>query len=257
MKFTWIPPGSFQMGSPPGEEGRNINETRHRVTLTKGFYLGIYEVTRGQYAGFVKATGYQTIAERKRGADFWTAAGWQSGPKVNWQAPGFEQTDNHPVVCLGWSDAIAFADWVSTQDRAGRRYRLPTEAEWEYACRAGEPSAYCSGNTPEALKKVGWCSYDKEGSAGGTKSVGQFQPNAWGLYDMHGNAWEWCQDWFEEYSRSDQNEPAGPVRGSYRVFRGGCWLSPPRECRSAMRGFRDPEDRGNHLGCRLVMVPAG
>ena len=173
MEFAWIPPGSFLMGSPAEEEGRDDNEVQHRVTLTKGFYLGVHEVTRGQFAQFVKATGYRTQAEREGGANVWTGSGWKMDPKANWMTPGFEQTDDHPVVCISWNDAVAFADWLSAQDREGRRYRLPTEAEWEYACRAGTQTAYCSGNGLEALKKVGWCSYDgKEGSAGGTKPRG-------------------------------------------------------------------------------------
>ena len=200
MQFAWISPGSFLMGSPAEEQGRGDNEVQHRVTLTKGFYMGVYEVTRGQYAQFVKATGYRTQAEREGGA--------------NWMTPRFEQSDDHPVVWISWNDAVAFADWLSAQDRDGRIYLLPTEAEWEYACRAGSTTAYCSGNDLEALRKVAWF-----WSNGGqrTKRVGLFQANSWGLYDMHGNAGEWCQDWLGEYPRGDQVDPRGPAQGSLRV----------------------------------------
>ena len=259
MEFALIPPGSFLMGSPPEEEGRDGNEVQHRVTLTKGFYLGVHKVTRGQFAQFVKATGYRTQAEAEGGAIAWTGSGWKMDPKANWMTPGFEQTDDHPVVCLSWNDAVKLADWLSAQDPERRRYRLPTEAEWEYACRAGTETAYCSGNGLEALKKVGWCSYDgKEGSAGRTKPLGHFQANGWGLYDMHGNAWEWCQDCFGEYLRvGDRWDPEGPAQGSFRVLRGGSWSSVPGRCRSAVRIGSGPGSQNSDLGCRLALVPSG
>ena len=259
MEFALIPPGSFLMGSPAEEEGRNENEVQHRVTLTKGFYLGVHKVTRGQFAQFVKATGYRTQAESEGGAHVWTASEWKMDPKANWMTPGIVQTDDHPVVCLSWNDVVAYADWLSGQDREGRRYRLPTEAEWEYACRAGTQTAYCSGNSLEAFKQVGWGSYNgKWGSAGGTKPVGQYQANGWGLYDMHGNASEWCQDWLGEYPRGDQVDPEGPARGGERVHRGtGGWWGFPQGCRSASRGRHAQWDRVFALGCRLVLVPSG
>jgi formylglycine-generating enzyme required for sulfatase activity len=234
------------------------NEVLHRVTLTKGSYLGVHKVTRGQYAQFVKATGYRTQAEREGGANVLIRLAWIMDPKANWLTPGFEQTDDHPVVCISWNDAVAFADWLTAQDRQGHRYRLPTEAEWEYACRAGTTTAYCSGNDLGDLKKVGWCSYSGQvGSAGGTKPVGQFQANGWGLYGMHGNAWEWCQDCYGEYPRGDQVDPEGPARGSDRVARGGGWANSPQDCRSAIRHYSVPGFRLHYLGCRLVMVPSG
>jgi formylglycine-generating enzyme required for sulfatase activity len=261
MKFALIPPGTFLMGSPMGEERRGDNEFQHRVTLTKGFYIGVYEVTRGQFARFVKAKGHRVQAESHRGAMVWTGSGgngWKYDPKANWMTPGFEQTDDHPVVCITWNDAAAFADWLSAQDGKGRRYRLPTEAEWEYACRAGTTTAYSSGDGMDALKKVGWCRYDgNSGSAGGTKPVGQFEANSWGLYDMHGNAHEWCQDWWEEFLRGDQVDPEGPVRGSNRVYRSGGWRNLGCECRSAHRDTNKPSDGNNFQGFRLALDPSG
>ena len=168
--------------------------------------------------------------------------------------PRFEQSDDHPVVWISWNDAVAFADWLSAQDRDGRIYLLPTEAEWEYACRAGSTTAYCSGNDLEALRKVAWF-----WSNGGqrTKRVGLFQANSWGLYDMHGNAGEWCQDWLGEYPRGDQVDPRGPAQGSLRVRRSGGWGWPPQGCRSACRVGENPGDRHEDVGCRLVLVPSG
>ena len=258
MRFVLIPPGSFLMGSPPGEKGHQGNELQHQVTLTKGFYLGVHEVTRGQFARFVQATGYRTQAEIMGGGRFWTGSGWNTDPHVNWRTPGFEQSDDHPVVCISWNDAVAYGAWLSAQDRNGRRYRLPTEAEWEYACRAGTATAYCSGDGQDALKNVGWCSYDgKWNSAGRTISVGQFQANGWGLCDMHGNAYEWCQDGFGEYPKGDQVDPEGNTRGSARVLRGGCWGRDPQNCRSASRIGHGPDARDHHLGFRLAAGGTG
>ena len=257
MQFVWIPAGRFMLGSSTGEEGHARNELWHRVTLTKGFYLGVREVTRGEFAQFAKATGYRTQAESEGGGRFWTGGRWNSDPSINWKKPEFDQSDDHPVVCISWNDAVAFAHWLSVQDREGRNYRLPTEAEWEYACRAGTETAYCSGDDLDALKNVGWCSYDgRWNSAGCTKPVGQFQANAWGLYDMHGNAYEWCHDWMGEYSAADQVDPEGPAEGTARVLRGGSWGRDPLCCRSACRNGHEPSARDHHLGFRLAMVPA-
>ena len=257
MKFALIPPGSFLMGSPEGEEGRGDGEFQHRVTLTKGFYLGVHEVTRGQFAQFVKATVFRIQAESHRGAMVWTGSGsnqWKYDNEANWMSPGFEQRDDHPVVCITWNDAVAYAAWLSAQERGGRRYRLPTEAEWEYACRAGTTTAYSSGNDVGALKKAGWARYDGNwGSAGGTKPVGQFQANAWGLFDMHGNAHEWCQDWSSDYSKGDQVDPKGPVQGNDRVYRSGGWQQLSSDCRSAYRDANRASDGNNFQGFRLAM----
>jgi formylglycine-generating enzyme required for sulfatase activity len=131
---------------------------------------------------------------------------------------------------------------------------LPTEAEWEYACRAGTTTAYCSGNGLEALRKVGWCSYDRQwGSAKKTKPVGQFQPNAWGLLDLHGNVFEWCWDWHGPYSKEDIKYPEDGNSGNAWVVRGGCWFFNPDKCRSGSRGRPAPAYRGPDCGCRVVL----
>ncbi len=159
MKLRWIAPGRFLMGSPTSEAGREpytgADETQHAVTLTKGFYLGIHQITRGVFARFVKDASYLTEAERAGGAYSWDGKEWKLDPKKNWKTPGFEQTDNHPVVCVSWNDTVALCEWLTRRYGEGGKYRLPTEAEWEYACRAGTTTAYQWGDRIEDGK--GWC----------------------------------------------------------------------------------------------------
>ena len=235
MQFVLIPAGEFQMGSTGADEDAGIDEKpRHLVRITKPFFLGKYEVTRGQFRKFVESTGYNENA---------------------WQTPGFEQTDEHPVVNVSWYDAVKYCEWLSKKD--GRTYRLPTEAEWEYACRAGSTTHYSFGDNVEDLVRFG----NVEGKNDGfdfTAPVGRFRPNAWGLYDMHGNVWEWCSDWYETnyYQGSPADDPQGPsAAASLRVLRGGSWNYPPRfVCRSAYRYGESPEYRKDYLGFRLAAV---
>jgi formylglycine-generating enzyme required for sulfatase activity len=222
MKFAWIPPGSFLMGSPPGEEGHNDYEVQHRVRLTSGFWLGIYPVTQKEW---------QTVMESN---------------------PSHFKGNDRPVEQVSWQDCQEFCRKLSA--REGKTYRLPSEAEWEYACRAGTTTAYYFGDDPAMLDDYAWYS---ENSGSQTRPVGQKKANAWGLYDMHGNVWEWCQDWYGKYPRSEQSDPQGPSGGSSRVFRGGCWHLVPQLCRSAGRSGVEPEYRRYSLGCRLALVPAG
>ncbi len=187
-----------------------------------------------------------------------------------WQDPGFHQTDEHPVVWVRWIDAVAFAEWLSR--REGKTYRLPTEAEWEYACRAGMTTRYFCGDDPEGLAEVGSVTDGtlkaelperttttiaaQEGFAY-TSPVGRHRPNAWGLYDMHGNVDEWCWDWYDKdfYKSSRVDDPAGPLEAEYRVFRGGSWFFNPRNCRSAGRKRTTPSSAGCSQGLRLALVP--
>ena len=216
MELVWCPPGSFTMGSPASEQGRYDDETQHPVTLTKGFWLGKYEVTQRQ---------------------------WESVMGTN---PSRFQSPDRPVEQVSWEDCQVFI-------RAVRRanpelaVRLPTEAEWEYACRAGSDSAY-SGNG--ALDDMGW--YD-DNAGRETHAAGQKLANAWGFYDMHGNVCEWCSDRYDEdyYSKSLDADPAGPSDGAYRVNRGGSWGSYARSCRSADRFGVRPSGRNDFLGFRL------
>jgi formylglycine-generating enzyme required for sulfatase activity len=271
MRLTLIPEGTFEMGSPEGDKDAEQDEKpQHRVRITRPFYLGVHEVTRGRFRRFVDEAGYQTEAE-KDGKGGW---GWneetkkfEQNTRYTWQNPGFEQTDDHPVVNVSWNDATAFAEWLSRKE--GKTYRLPTEAEWEYACRAGTTSRYSCGDDPEGLAAVGniadgtakqkYPNLTTISARDGyvyTAPVGRFQPNAFGLYDMHGNVWEWCSDGYaaDYYKQSPGDDPPGVAGASGRVLRGGCWHREPRLARSAYRGWSEPGIRHDNLGFRLARV---
>ncbi|MEO2033591.1 MAG: formylglycine-generating enzyme family protein, partial [Planctomycetaceae bacterium] len=163
----------------------------------------------------------------------------------------------NPVEQVSWDDAVEFCRKLSSraeEKSAGWVYRLPTEAEWEYACRAGTTTAYSFGDSEFELGEYAWF---RENSNGTTHPVGEKRPNGWGLYDMHGNVWEWCQDWYADYPSGALRHPMGPSTGSYRVFRGGSWNFPARYCRSAFRFLHTPVNRYNFLGFRLVLIPSG
>jgi formylglycine-generating enzyme required for sulfatase activity len=262
MRFAWCPPGRFLMGSPPGEEGREpykgADESQHCVTLSRGFLLGIYPVTRGQFARFVEVTGYRTQAEREGGAYSWSGREWKLDPGKSWRLPGFPQTDDHPVVCLSWHDSVALCEWLTTQVRNGGRFRLPLEAEWEYACRAGTTTPFSFGETisTDQANYDGNYIYGK-GKEGvfrqQTTPAGRFPANAWGLYDMHGNVWEWCEDWYEPYPKGDVKDPQGASSGGARVLRGGSWCDLLKWCRAANRWRNAPDRRADLGGCRVVL----
>jgi formylglycine-generating enzyme required for sulfatase activity len=151
------------------------------------------------------------------------------------------------VVCVRWNDAVAYCEWLSEQ--TGEQYSLPSEAEWEYACRASSETVYFFGDDEKQLEDYAWYS---ENSEGRTHPVGEKQANPWGLYDIYGNVWEWVQDWYERYSEEPQHNPSGPETGAFRIDRGGSWYSGSDYCRSASRDYwNDPADRG-YLGFRLA-----
>jgi formylglycine-generating enzyme required for sulfatase activity/serine/threonine protein kinase len=271
MTLMLIPAGEFMMGSPDSDKDANSNEKpQHRVRITRPFYLGATEVTRGQFRRFVDEAGYQTEA-KKNGKGNW---GWneekktfEQNPRYTWQNPGFKQDDEHPVVNVSWNDAVAFASWLSRKE--GPTYRLPTEAEWEYACRARATTKYASGDDPESLAAVAniadgtakakypdWTTIAARDGYIYTAPVGRYKPNAWGLFDMHGNVWEWCSDGFaaDYYKGSPVDDPRGAEGASSRVFRGGGWNYVPRLVRSAIRNKFAPGDRSGGLGFRLARV---
>ena len=203
------------------------------MEITRPFYLGATNVTVGQFRQFVDEAGYQVGDGR-------------------WRNPGFDQTDQHPVVFVSWNNAVDFCNWLSKKE--GKAYRLPTEAEWEYSCRAGKAgSRYCFGDDEAQLEDYAW--YNKN-SGGGTHPVGKKKPNDWGLYDMHGNAWGWCQDNYDPnyYKTSPPKDPPGPGAGGGRVARGGSWPFPPVYSRSAFRGYLPPDMRFNCGGFRVLLV---
>ena len=223
MKLAFIPAGKFLMGSANVEEGGGgafANEGPQRaVTITKPFYMGIHEVTQEQ---FEQISG-------KNPSHF-------KGPKI-------------PVESLRWDDAAGFCRNLA--QTTGEAVHLPTEAQWEYACRAGSKTRFGFGDKAEDLGDYAW--YDKN-SDKKTQAVGQKKPNAFGLYDMHGNVWEWCSDWYvDTYDKAKNQDPEGPGSGTHHTLRGGCWLIPPQYCRSATRSKSDPEYRDVNIGFRVVV----
>ena len=234
VKLVLIPKGTFMMGSPESEQLRHEDETQHKVTISKGYYLGVYEVTQAQYEKVIgkNPSHFQGAIVGNENADL-------------------------PVENVSWDDAVEFCKKLSDlpdEKKAGRVYRLPTEAEWEYACRAGSKTAYLFDDEEGLLPEYGWFNRN---SSNRTHSVGLLEPNAWGLYDMHGNAWEWCSDRYGEYPKGAVSDPTGPKVGSYRVYRGGSWFSAAANCRSACRGRFDPSDRINFNGFRVSLTSSG
>jgi formylglycine-generating enzyme required for sulfatase activity len=222
MTLALIPSGKFLMGAPESEPHWAHEAPQHEVTLSQPFYVGIYKVTVGQFGAFVKETGYKTEAETSGGATGRAPDGkWAKDPACNWRNPGFAQTDDHPVVCVSWNDTQAFCAWLSKKE--AHTYHLPTEAQWEYACRAGSRTRYYFGDSDADLPNYAWFGPNADMQS---QPVGRKKPNAWGLYDMHGNVWEWTADWFntDYYKESPKQDPLGPTQTvGARAVRGGGW----------------------------------
>jgi formylglycine-generating enzyme required for sulfatase activity len=231
MHLALIPAGSFLMGS---------SVSQHPVRISKPFLLGVYPVTQQEYEQVMRDN------------------------------PSYFKGDGRlPVEGVSWFDAVDFCNQLSEMEgrkpyyrrhgntvsiAGGDGYRLPTEAEWEYACRAGTTREYSFGDDPGLLHEYGWF---RDNSDGRPQPVGAKKSNPWGLYDMHGNVWEWCWDWYAEYSSDEVTDPTGPEEATYRVNRGGCWASGAEYCRSACRGRSGPTSRYQYLGFRLATVPPG
>ncbi len=251
-----IPAGEFTMGSPEDEIDRGADEAGHPVTIPKPFAMGRHEVTIGQFRRFVDATGHVTEGERGGGCGFWDGDRWGMTRDKHWQQPGFPVDDEHPAVCVSWNDALVYARWLSEQ--TGETYRLPTEAEWEYAARAGSTTPFHFGATldTDQANYYGEEAYG-EGQPGeyrsATVAVGQFPANAWGLHDMHGNVWEWtCSGYNPEYQEWESECIDPRFSGIHRVIRGGSWDYPPRHLRAATRQKLRAEARNYSIGLRLV-----
>ncbi len=217
--FVYIEPGTFMMGSPPDERRRSEDEMRHSVTLTRGFYMQTTEVTQGQWRIIM-----------------------QSNP-AHFQGCG----DQCPVESVSWHDAQRFIE-ILNQRPGTHRFRLPSEAEWEYAARAGTIGPFAG-----SIDAMGWHRGNAQGT---THPVGGKAPNAWGLYDMHGNVSEWVQDWYGDYPSGSVTDPKGPAKGFFRVNRGGGWDMPSFGCRSAQRIINGPNSISPTLGFRLVAEKA-
>ncbi len=252
-----IPAGRFLMGSPEGELERRDDERQREVQVAV-FAIGKYAVTVGQFKRFVEAKGYPTDAETGGGCYYRTGSEWKQDADKNWRNPGFPQTDNHPVVGVSWNDAMVYVDWLSEQ--TGQQYRLPTEAEWEYACRAGTARPFYFGETisTDQANYVGNYVYGK-GRKGvyrqKTVEVGQFPANAWGLHDMHGNVWEWIgSEYDEKYGGTELRGVSDRNSGGPRVLRGGSWFNGPGRLRSAARYRFIPRFRNLTVGFRLARI---
>jgi formylglycine-generating enzyme required for sulfatase activity len=220
MHFVRIPAGTFLMGSPASEEGhQNDEEPQREVAITEAFYMGIHEVTQAQYRVVMGAN------------------------------PSYAGGPRDPVELVSWYDAVRFCERLS--QRTGRNVRLPTEAEWEYASRAGTTTRFSSGESASSLDEYAW---HRRLDGPGTKPVGQKKPNAWGLYDMHGNVSEWCADLHHpDYEDLSKEYSEGPVYGPHRIFRGGCAISSAKNCRSTYRVAVIPYFRDIYLGFRVVV----
>ncbi len=224
MNFVFLKPGEFSMGSSLGETGRKSDEIQHHVTLYKGLYMQTTEVTQGQWKSLMGDT-----------PSFFSGCGADC-----------------PVEQVTWHDVQQFIKKLNKREKTNK-YRLPTEAEWEYACRAGvEGFRFFYGDNINDLGKYCW---HRDNSKDTTHRVAQKKANKWGLYDMHGNVWEWCQDNYGSYSNNPETDPTGPSRGSEKVFRGGAWNVVPSAIRCAFRGYIEPAERLRLLGFRLVREP--
>lgn len=282
-EFRLIPKGEFLMGATEGEEGSKPNERpRHKVTIAKPYYMAAHEVTVAQFRRFVGVTGHISQSETNDTG----GAGYDKNIRMfarvpskgllrpnylqrfTWKFPGFGQKDDHPVVNVGWKDAIAYCRWLTDKD--GKHfYRLPTEAEWEYACRAGSETAYHWGKKSRSMilkeniadktlkKKLSYKDRSFKGCAVWidhhpfTSPVGKFKPNVFGLYDMHGNVKEWCQDLYDD-TRYEKPTSFVPVEGDYRVLRGGSFQGSAARARSARRDKYHETKTWSNIGFRIV-----
>ena len=230
MTFVYIPPGTFPMGSPEDEIGRQSGEDLHSVTLTQGFYIQTTEVTQ-----------------------------WQWKAVMGSNPSNFSDCGNGcPVEMVSWDDAQEFIQKLNQHENTNK-YSLPTEAQWEYASRSGSTSALANGNLVNTecnldtnLSSIAWYCGNADNS---THPVAQKHPNAWGVYDMHGNVKEWCQDWFSGYPTNSVTDPVGPTTGNYKVHRGGSYRNHAENCRSAYRYSNTTNLRSLDIGFRVLMMP--
>ena len=283
IEMVDIQPGEFLMGSPTTEVDREDNERpQHPVKITYAFKMGKTEVTQKQWREVMgttirqqrdKAQDRSSLGKRLKmlGKDIkdnpfgtfdeiqdegmWKTIKAVAAGRNRW--PLYGEGDDYPMYWVNWGEATEFCQKLTELERVagrlppGQEYRLPAEAEWEYACRAGSITRFANGNTEAELDKIGWYG----GNSGATHPVGAKIPNAWGLHDLHGNVWEWCLDWYGDYSAEESFDPFGPATGTDQIARGGGWDSSFLICRSAERTRCWPSFRGKYLGFRVVLAP--
>lgn len=279
--FVHINDGEFTMGAPVDDPDAHVWEKPQHLVRLSDYYLSKYTITLGQFAEFIEETGYQIDADKDKdgGSNLWNGSNWEKKTGVSWycDVKDLPQIDPmHPVIHVSWNDAVAFCNYWNakygfspTYDSNGKLldphgkitsfltqvqgFRLPSEAEWEYACRAGTTTSFYTGDTI-TIEQANF-----NNQLGRTQPVGSYAPNPWGLYDMHGNIWEWCQDNFDEkfYEKLNNQKvvknPLNLHQGSHRVLRGGGWYGDPLYCRSSYRRHNFPAFRGSIIGFRVVL----
>ncbi len=253
LQCVAIPSGTLKMGSAASEAGRNADENRHEVRIKRGFQMSKYPITVGQFARFVEETNYRTEAETGPSGGFgFDGKTLVQKKEYTWRNPGFKQTNAHPAVLVSWFDAVAFCDWLAK--KSGKKIKLPTEAQWEYACRANSETRFYNGEKDEDAEEIAWFVKNAEGA---THPVGAKKPNDFGLFDMCGGVYQWCRDNYGPYSDSSNDDAAAEsVEGRpRRVLRGGSFWKEARSCRSAARYRNDARSRNADNGFRIVIEP--
>jgi formylglycine-generating enzyme required for sulfatase activity len=273
-ELVLLPQGSFRMGAPEHEQDREVSEGPvHDVSIGYSVVMGRTEVTRGEFSLFAASSGYRTDAERGQGCAGWVDGEWKTDKSRHWRNPGFAQTDAHPVTCISWNDAVAYVDWLN-ELTPGKRFRLPSEAEWEYAARAGEGSqrfpwsndaeyselcAHANGADQSTRLKLAmaakWPVASCDDGHAYTAPAASFRSNGYGLFDMHGNVWEWVQDvWHAQYNGAPADGSAWSRGGDpeRRAMRGGAWDGNPKALRSSDRERDTADYSDSGTGFRVV-----
>ena len=254
MELIRVEPGTFTEGSPESEAGRGADETQRTITISQPYYLARFPVTYRQWEAFAKDSSYKTEAEKGQSGGYgWDGTALRQAKEYTWRFPGFAQAETHPVTLVTWFDAQEYLKWLSR--KTGRVCKLPSEAQWEYACRAGSSTAWPTGDDELAANVWSWNSGN---AAGRTYPVGKKQANAWGFQDMGGQVWEWCQDWYAPYEAGPATDPLQTndklSDKPRRVLRGGSFIKSANFARSAARYRNDPRSRNADNGFRVMVL---